>query len=784
MKLIVVALAILVVLGTAGVFAASIHQPGKSSASPRAIASGSPFSAPPSSMAGAVLSQLRASHVATDYAFLPNFNARASVIGGSVAPLYDVSPAPMGIGDFGLINTSSGIMGYNTTTSSIDGSVTLNSLQPFYLLNDAPQSVGVQLNAVLNNVTLFGNQNFVFWTQNVAFYSPRTQTLTFLDNIWNFSSPTFTMTANSLYSYGGNIVAPIFYYDVGPTINVSYPFTVNLYLNSTVIGQRSAIFFNYSIASPTLTQPLSGSYDRVLFNSTTMGMPSSTVAPQYLISGTTLTPTGYLLNDAELMIGGPGGGSTTSIFNINGNMQLMLLNESTGQYASVNSAYDFGTDTGETSEGIAVSWTTNAVAYLTPGPSLLYGMWNITPASSGSPLTYSGTLTPSNAFLFVSAGGSFNNSTAAWAPVHPDGTFSFALPPGVYSGAVLMSNHDPVYGLPMAGGMSVTLSEDTSMGIYTPLFAFTNQQIALLASSGSGSESSPYMIGGEMGVVNQLFSELNDFFFPVFPGVMLVDTTAYVGISTPTPYVEYMASLLPGLEFYGFPVANYMPFEFYNVSNASVVNSPFISGWFPYFLYGFPVANLLVWNSTDILVAGNYFSSMGSSALIFNSTGVLVWGNVFAENGLAGTSISHPSRYFQYELSPIYPSPVPTGLSVFSSGDLIYNNAFLVNLPAMSPDFNIYTFGGASYVDQWNVPFTLLRNASPSSFNGFLIPATSITGGGYLGGNFWYNYSPRGSLHLPFSDNGWISYGGDYVPLVLGSASSGNYNSVLQPMHA
>ena len=732
-----------------------------------------------------ILNELRSRHVPVNYALLPNFNARVSITKGTVSPLYTSSPAPMGVGDFGLINTSSGIVGYNTTTSSIEGTIAFKGLQPFYLLNDAPQTVTVQLNAVLDNVTLFGVPAYSFWTQNVFFYSQRTHTLTFLDNIWNFSSPAFDFTQNSLYKHNGTIVAPVFYFDVGPTISVGYPFTVNLYLNSTVLQDRTAVFFNYSISSPTLHSTKSGSYDEVLFNSTSPGISTPTMPAPYLISGTTVTPTGYLLYDAELMIGGPGGGSTTSIYSINGTMRLQYLNSTTGVYNNVQSAFDFGTDTGETSEGVAVYWTQNAVAHLTAGPSLLYGMWNLSSGSpAGADIMISGTVSPSNAFLFVSGGSSFNNTSAAWAPVLPNGMFNFSLPQGVYSGAVLMSNYEPEYNLQMGPDMTVMLTANASEGVYTPLFAFNNMQLANLSSSGAGTVTTPYMITATViNPINQLFGELNDFFFPVFPGVMLVNTSSYaVLMGLPSFYIQYPVSQQFALEFFGFPIWNYMPFETYGASNVSIVGSPFISGWYPVFLYGFPLANLIVWNSSSVLIAGNYFSSMGSSALIFNSTDVLVWGNVFAENSLAGISVTHPTRYFEFELAPIYPATVPTGLSVFSSGDTIYNNAFIVDLPAISPDFNIYTFAGATYMDAWNVSFQLVKNAMPYTFNGIAIPPVSITGGSYLGGNFWYNYHPRSTLKLPFNDNGWIANGGDYVPLVLGSSQSSSYNSVLQPL--
>ncbi|EQD80358.1 Peptidase A5, thermopsin, partial [mine drainage metagenome] len=100
-------------------------------------------------------------------------------------------------------------------------------------------------------------------------------------------------------------------------------------------------------------------------------MPSgySSPAPSYLISGNTLTPIG-LLNDAELILGGPGGGSTTTLYNLNGSMKMHYLNAN-GVYGNMPSAYDFGTDTGETSQGVAVAWSQSDTANLNTGPSFL-----------------------------------------------------------------------------------------------------------------------------------------------------------------------------------------------------------------------------------------------------------------------------------------------------------------------------------------------------------------------------------------------------------------------------
>jgi Thermopsin. len=166
-----------------------------------------------------------------------------------VHPGYAVAPAPMGLGFYGIVNQSGMLVGSNYTSPSYEATVSLSNLSDFNLVDDGPYSVTFQLNAVLHNVTLFGISSYNFWTQNVVFYSARTHELTFLDNIWNFSSPAFYMSPNVFYEHGpnGNLEAPTFYYAIGPTFTVQYPFSLSLYLNSTLLNGRSAIFFNYSL---------------------------------------------------------------------------------------------------------------------------------------------------------------------------------------------------------------------------------------------------------------------------------------------------------------------------------------------------------------------------------------------------------------------------------------------------------------------------------------------------------------------------------------------------------
>ncbi|WP_241761834.1 thermopsin [Thermoplasma acidophilum] len=702
-----------------------------------------------SQMYSSVMQKLESRGISPKYAYLPDFNAQRIVHkGNTVSPTYATTPAPMGIGDIGLKYLNGQTLPYEINFTSTEASVTIDNLSDFYLLNDGPHSVTIQLNSVLTNVSILGNSSYSFWTQNVVFYSARTHQITFIDNVWNFSSPAFNMTTNALH--GNGILVPyVFYYDIGPTFNVTYPFTVDLYLNSTVINGNSAVYFNYSVF--TSGKVYSGSYDTVIFNST--GHPGYRAPqPEYQIDGYGYDATGYLINDAEVMIGGPGGGSTTSIYSINATMHLYYLNSTTGTYQTVPSAFDIAADTGETSEGVAVSWSHGPDGYyakLTAGPSFIYGMWNM--SSVNNMEHFSGSISPSNAFIFASPD-EMNLSTAAWVPTSASGHFSFTLPEGTYAYEALMSYYAPASGY-LGSDTVISLLKDPTMGIYTPLFAFNNQQLANISVSGTGSSANPYVVENQQYMpINPLFDEFNDFVFPVFPGVMIANTNASVNlISMPSFYMQYAGYQVQILKNLKLPTYNYLPFEFYNTSNLSLWKDQFISGWFAYFLSGFPDANVIMWNSTHDLIGSNTFYSMDSSLLVFGGSNNVVWGNYFLQSPITKT------KEFEY----INTNGAPFGVSMYSSGNLVYNNEFKVYITAYSPDYSIYTGLPALYIDEWNI--SLQPAFIAHSFNGFTLSG-SIIGTFYQGGNYWWNFNGT----IPYNDNGLIYYGGDYVPLVHG----------------
>jgi thermopsin len=705
-----------------------------------------------------VLSTLRSSDVPMSEVFLPNFNSRIAQSGDQVSPLYGNSPAPMGLGDFGIQEEGGVNVGTISYTSSVRASVTFDSLEPLYLDAAGPDQFTVQANTVLTNVNVLGTTGNQYWIQNVPVYYASEDLLVFEDNIWNFSNPYFNFPSNGIYAHGplGAVYGNEVYIGIGEQeFTIAPPFTVTTYNNATLLDGRPAVFFNYTLTQHGVS--VSGSYDFAVFNSS-----GAVAAPTYQINGQAPNPTGFLLNDAEIMLGGPGGGSETNFLGFSGGMTLATLPNGSATYQDVPSAFDFGTDTGETSAGIAEYSTGGAhpSAVLGSGPSLLYPLWGVAGAVSPGAASYSFNLHPSNAFVFVSPGRSFNDSAAAWAPVPTSGLATYLLPPGQYSFEFLLSDYAPA-ATTLTGGSTrtetVSLSYAPREGVYTPLWALDNAQLAAISSSGRGTQSDPYVLfNNQQGLLNPLFGEFNDYFFPVFAGIFLVDTSAYVSVYN-APSFEFQYAIQPEaatVAAYGLPSVNFLEQNYYGVSHVSIVSNRDITGWIDANDAGFTEASVVFWNSSDNLIAGNTFGVMSQALILFGGTSNVIWGNDFLPVQLpnsVSSGIGYNGSTFALEL--------------WESGDLIYNNVFDTPITAYTPTFNIYNGAPSLYVDQWNVPkqptFDVLW------VNGWGLSG-NILGLNYEGGNYWWNYGtpsdPTGVL--PYNNGGLITVGGDYLPLV------------------
>ena len=705
---------------------------------------------------------------------LPNSRRAAPNHPGPVQPFYTQAPAPMGVADIGIRNESGVLVPYELNTTSVAGTVSITNLQSIYVDGDGPDTYGIQLNSVVAGVTVFGNSSYEFWAQNYAIYTISTGQLAFGDEVWNNSNPAGTFPQNSIYSgSNGSFLAfppPAIWQGYGPTFTIGYPFTLTLYSNTTVISDRPALYFNYTLSNSTFR--LSASYDDLIFNST-VGTPTRAAPiPYYQADGYQYDPAGAI-NDMEIDILGNDNGDTTCFTTADATISLQYWNATAGAMEEVPSAFNAGQETGETSTGIAVysSGGPNPVAIVRSGPSFVGGLWNYSGQSGAVADTVTVHPVSEYSFLFINIGSSVDPGQAQWVPTSTTGTgtTTFYLPAGgTYSLEYMMSDYDPFTQFVTATGSvtlpSVHLTYDPTVGIYTPLFAFSNVELATISSAGAGTVGNPYvLINDQYGSLAPQFATWNDWNFPQFPGLLITGTTAYVEVTPPSfeinlPAWDFPA---PSTASNGLPLTNNLQLQFYDASNVELVRAVGILGWLASALSSMPEGSVIFWNCTDSLVLSNTFDDQGEALLLYGGTGNVVWGNTFVTTPVvAGMPSSVDGS-----------GGLDTGINETESGDMVYNNQFEVGIPAITDTydpFECFQYGvcvALTYNDTWNV------SMQPSS-NYTLVDGWNLTGSiigtWYEGGNYWSNYgiSPNPYGVLPYNDSGSITVGGDYVPLV------------------
>ncbi len=795
---------------------------GPSAASPP---SAGPGSDPAATMATAAVAATAAAGVDPRVEFLPRASAtpseeQAASEAGHVTPLYSEIPAPIGLADYGLSAAPNGTIEASfVNTTSLRGEVDVNAtgIQPLDLMQTSPDGFAIQLNAVLTNVTLFGKPGYSYWTQNVVTYDPATDFMNLVTNVWNFSGG--ALNGSAFYKLGphGALVGTSYYYATIPISKlIAYPFDLALYLNSTILDGRDAVNFSVTISGPGVPgaaeRAAYPSYDYVIFNSLAKGEPALTVPSNYTADGFRYNPVG-ITDDFELVLGGPGGGSQADLFAADAALALEYL--ANGTYEAVPSAFNYGGETGETVTGANVNWESgaggpnSAATYgtMTSGPSDLRGLWNATGAAGAFPVTLAES--PSNAFNFVAPVGGrpgFANDEPTYAPNAFNDTFW--LSPGTYSISVELTDYDPEVvnvTVPSESGtglnLSINLTKNLTEGIYTPLWAFSNAEVADLASRGNGTPMNPYVLANDQPApLGPEFGLYNDFTFPVFPGVFLMNTNVSVELYQPANFsTTTNASRAPGAKL---PELNDLPMWFWNESNVSIVGAEGISGWFgndTWYPLVFDPFNVVFYESSGNLIAHNDFDTESEGLLLFSGgtpigKGPLnvgggnntVWGNTFEQQPTP--TACTPDQI----CDPLIPGGDDLGLEVAEEPDLIYNNYFDTATTAWEPPVNLYT-GNKDLFSRnlWNVtpePASDVRTLADFP----LVPlAGSIAGTAQQGGNLWWDYGLGLNPHnradnpygvLPYDENGttpiaetygsgvyhasYIYPGGDHDPLI------------------
>ena len=727
-------------------------------------------------------SLIKSEHVDTQKIYPPNLLYAPKFHNGMiVGPEYPQAPEPAGIGDYGVDNSTGTPVSYVVNTVGYEASVTINSVSPYYLSTGVAGGFTSQLNAVLNDVTLHGISGYTFWNQNVFFYDAIGQTMFIENNIWNFSSPSACQPVNTFYYTAGYTNGSddpsICYYAAGTAdIPVQTPFTVQFYMNATTLALGGDDFtevnFAYNLVNASTDATISAAqYDRVLFNNS--GFPGAIPQAKYHIDGTNITPTGFIPYDAEVMLGGPGGGSTATFNELNGTMSLQHLNPAGTEYVPERSAWSSGSETGETAVGVAEYYDAQNVVHLGGGPEFIQPMWNSSPTSVPGAATLTGTVGPSNAWGFASPGASYNLATSAWGPLPTTGPYTWNLEAGTYSAKFMLSNFDPVTysGLALttahATTQDVALVADPSTGIYTPLYAWSASQLANISSGGTGTLADPYLISdNEYGPLSDEFATFNDYGFQSYPGISIGDTSAYAVIAYPASFqVDYWGPYLDAaVNFFDTPTSNSLPIWLFGTSHVSIVNGT-EQGWFGEYQDGFAYANVQMWNSTGDLITGVTFSTVSDAIFDYGGTGNTIAGNVFVDSYLAG------GPYMAALAAPYGLIGVPTALSQNEGGDLIFNNYFDTDWTAYESNYNV--FDGIwptvpdAYTNDWNLA-SPVPSTSAMVVNNITLTG-SVAGSSTVCGNYWNNYVP-GSV-LPYDNFGWIITGGDACPVGMPVAS-------------
>ena len=794
---------------------------------------------------------------------LPYIGAPAVVRDGAVVPgelltpaASEVNPLPQGVAYYGENDTGGLVQTTTIDASTVAGQVTVNQLNALYMDTDNPDFVGVQLNDILGGVTLQQVGGYQYWTQNTIDYILHNNTIALSEDTWNFSSGGAYMPSDNstlaAHSPNGSVVAGL-YIGFGPFLPAPRPFTLSLYVNSSVTASGDQVlWYNYSLAAH--GEPYrSGSYDWLMFNSTNAQHPGTASIAPFIADGSSTSSIGVPL-DYEMDFGiGSYNGASMTVLSANASATLDYCPATIGactpgELRSVPAATDYGAQTGETGVGLAFTYQ-GTTAYATAGPEIPQGLWGY-PSQGGTvsgatvvrnAISVSGAPDPSNSTPYVWV---FLDNTAApgaeyaWAPDVPE----WDLMPGNYTYDVMLSNYAEQAGTLIVGSsptsLTVTLPYSPSSGVYTPLWALNNSQLAGISYSGSGSVGNQYALfndtthgcsacgGASDGNLSLWFFSLNDYYYPTFPGLLLNGTSAYVDLNQPVSFQVFIdsAGLLGSMSYWPFD----LPIALYDTSNATIRNAAAIGGWpamFPIIMVQqvpsaqnpFPQADAIVWNSHHDLLMSDHFiavladndqtcvgtcpqySCAGScespdALMLYGGSENTVWGNDF-EDPPGAPLLAGGNATF-------------AGLAEAENGDLLYNNNFSIDNPVMFMAYDPYndscpaSYAGLClplfqphYSDTWNVSNQSASNVA-ETVNGFPLSG-NVLGPRYAdqGGNYWWNW---GDALNPFSTLPYVNefdytdyqtmlppgsaeveasipVGGDFVPLRLSDYGAPGY---------
>lgn len=261
---------------------------------------------------------------------------------------FSAEPAPMGIADYGVSGYGHPVP-YAYGTTAFLGTVNWSTA---YIYSSAQKGdFSVQLNVVLNFIN--DGVNYSYWIQNVPVPVDTTKNdfaMSYANNIWNFSCASTTCNlATNTVTGNGTDDGGVYIWPASANSGCAgggtgtcdtldgpswFSVEVRTFLNPS--GEPEVRFCYFDKSNPTIA-----CYDTVTFGFA----KDVTKFRGFFVDGFDMNPTG-LFEDAELTIGGPGGGaSTTNTGPSNIHMTLDYWNGH--NFQATPSAWDAGDDTAE-----------------------------------------------------------------------------------------------------------------------------------------------------------------------------------------------------------------------------------------------------------------------------------------------------------------------------------------------------------------------------------------------------------------------------------------------------
>jgi len=290
---------------------------------------------------------------------------------------YSSEPAPMGVADYGINQTTIGStvvdIPFIRESTQWLGVVNINSLyaissikSPSYHYSDS-----FQLNVVLNYE--YNNETYALWIQDVAVYNTKTHEIYFVNNIWNLTSPYASVTGvvgngkiyayqqMTYYAYVASSIYP------GSFVKLSLPAKIYLLVNVTT----------NSLGQPVICFWYNDGYGWVNYDAVTVTNVIGASNVYFLVNGYNYTGSGNYY-DAELVMGGPGGGSSAKM--VSGTLYFQLFYWNGTAFQEIMHAFNFGSNTAETSYNVVDQAYYNSAieeyeAQLTPGSGSLGYLW-------------------------------------------------------------------------------------------------------------------------------------------------------------------------------------------------------------------------------------------------------------------------------------------------------------------------------------------------------------------------------------------------------------------------